>query len=312
VEQKKKVQLLYIMSPSYSGSTLLTSLIAENPTISTVGELKASALGDVSEYSCSCGTKITECEFWLNLTEYMQSLNKTFSLDDFGTHFRSANKLTDILLRAVVRGGVIEGVRKFLLKNLTFARDRLEGVLQQNKDIIDYITAQEQTKVFLDGSKDPNRLLHLMRSGYWDIKIIYLTRDGRGVCNSYMKHVGVPMDVAAHEWLVKCEEMNNVLRYFDDSNVLKIKYEGLCEDAKGTLRSIYSFINVEFDRWNPEVINSNKHLLGNNMRLVSINEIKLDEKWRDLLSENDLSIFYKNCSKMQKQLGYCNAESDCC
>ena len=50
--------LIYIMSPSFSGSTLLTFLMGAHPSVATVGELKATSLGDIDEYDCSCGSRI--------------------------------------------------------------------------------------------------------------------------------------------------------------------------------------------------------------------------------------------------------------
>ena len=41
--------LVYILSPSYSGSTLLTFLLNTHPEIATIGELKAQALGNLGD-----------------------------------------------------------------------------------------------------------------------------------------------------------------------------------------------------------------------------------------------------------------------
>ena len=56
--------LLYILAPSFSGSTLLTYLLAQHPRVATVGELKATRMGSIDEYRCSCGEPMRTCEFW--------------------------------------------------------------------------------------------------------------------------------------------------------------------------------------------------------------------------------------------------------
>ena len=64
-------EMIYILSPSYSGSTLLTCLLARHPDIATVGELKASALGSLDSYKCSCGELLRECQFWDRIASRM-------------------------------------------------------------------------------------------------------------------------------------------------------------------------------------------------------------------------------------------------
>jgi hypothetical protein len=304
MDKNEKIDLIYIMSPSYSGSTLLTTLLADNQKISTVGELKASALGNINEYYCSCGSKITDCGFWVELSKYINDLGHDFSFENVGTHFGSEGTFTDRWLRSIVRGKGVEGIRAWLLETFPSYKHSLHRILDQNEAVIDFITKEDGTNIFLDGSKDPNRLLHLMRSNRWNIKVIYLTRDGRGVCNSYMRHVGVEMKVAAQEWLSKCEEMDNAVRYFSDDKVLKLKYESLCGDVMGVLNDIYKFIGIDGSSDINRRSDGDKHLLGNNMRLVSISSIKIDEKWRDMLTKTDLEIFAEKCGDMQQKLGY--------
>jgi len=55
------IRLVYIMAASHSGSTLLAMLLNSHPEICTVGELKATSLGDPDSYYCSCRNKIREC-----------------------------------------------------------------------------------------------------------------------------------------------------------------------------------------------------------------------------------------------------------
>jgi hypothetical protein len=63
-----------------------------------------------------------------------------------------------------------------------------------------------------------------------------------------------------------------------------------------TLRKIFQFLGVASDA---KVTSGYKttvshHIIGNQMRLTSNEEIKLDEKWRSKLSEDSLTTFSKN------------------
>ena len=86
---QERRDLVYILAPSYTGSTLLTFLLAQHKGIATIGELKATARGDLETYRCSCGSLMRECHFWEKVTDRMQKADVSFTLDDFGTHFQS-------------------------------------------------------------------------------------------------------------------------------------------------------------------------------------------------------------------------------
>jgi hypothetical protein len=146
--------------------------------------------------------------------------------------------------------------------------------------------------------------MHFINSGIWDVKVISLFRDGRGVANSYINHMGVSMNVAANEWLLKCKEMHSVLERADQSNIFKCGYESLCNDTNQVLMDIFKFIGVKYDSHPDDYRSESQHILGNSMRLRSNSEIALDEKWRRMLSEADLNMFYKIGGAMNERLGY--------
>jgi hypothetical protein len=297
-------RMIYIMSPSYSGSTLLTFLLANHPSISTIGELKASALGDVLEYDCSCGDKILECGFWAEVVRKMVERGNEFSLDRFGTHFRSKNHIHDRILRATVHGPLFEAVRDLAMHTLPGCRAEREAILSQNSELIEVISNIQGGDYFLDGSKDPIRLKHFYNSGRWDMRVIFLVRDGRGVSNSYMNHVGVSMEVAANEWLLKCAEMKRVRQLIPEENILFLRYEDLCREVDSRLSSICEFLDLEVNKFHSDFGRTTHHILGNAMRLRSSGEIKLDEKWRKMLSQDDLATFNRIGGMMNSSFGY--------
>ncbi len=296
--------LTYIMSPSYSGSTLLTFLLANHPRISTIGELKASAIGDIDAYTCSCGIKFTECEFWQQVKEAMRERGRVFSLDDFGTHFRSASPIIDRVLRATVRGPFIEAARSLAMAMVPGCRAARDEIIEQNRVCIEVVKEIQKADHFLDGSKDPVRLRHFEDAGLWDITVIRLVRDGRGVANSYMNHVGVSMEVAAKEWVLKCQEMNNLIARIRPESVITVRYEDLCRDTTSMLTKIFDFIGLDGEQLPEDFRHIKHHILGNAMRLRSSGEVALDEKWRRMLSAEDLDIFYSIGGDMNIALGY--------
>lgn len=277
-------ELLYIMSPSYSGSTLLTFLLARHPDIATVGELKATSLGDPATYHCSCGTPLLECEFWRAVSE---KLPGGLNFHDFGTHFPVGRDFAGKLISTRVRPPLVERLRSMAISVVPSARGTYARVLERNTQMIDAVCELQDARVFVDGSKDPVRLRHMYESGRWNIKVINLTRDCRGVCRSYMKNNGVDMAEAARHWLSIVEEVRNVKQLLPPETVLDVRYEDLCDDPARMLGAMFDFCGLQ-PLAQPEAIDlKGQHILGNRMRLGAVSEIKLDEKWRHDLGDVD-------------------------
>lgn len=298
-----KSDLVYIMAPSFTGSTLLTYLLAMHPEIATIGELKASAMGDINVYTCSCGSLIRECVFWQKVCESAEKKGISFSLDKFNTHFRYRNRLCDRLLSAGVRDPLLETIRNIGFSILRKCRNKRDDIILQNRNLIKIITDLQGGSVFLDGSKDPIRLKYFMDSANWNIKVLYLIRDGRGTTNSYMRHNNVPMEIAAKEWVHThqgCDRMKNML----GDACLTMHYEDLCRDPDVILSKMYDFIGLDADLGSTDFRSVEHHILGNAMRMTSTSGIRLDEKWRQALSGDDLQVFEKIAGKTNLSYGY--------
>ncbi len=299
------INFTYIVSASYSGSTLLTFLLATHNKIGTIGELKATAHGDVDQYNCSCGKLIRKCTFWQQVSQELARNSTPFDIADFGTHFQCASsKFADRILRAGVRGLTFEMVRKLSLKISPTARGQFKKILKKNHAMIDTILKLQQADVFLDGSKDPIRLKYLWDSGHWNINAIFLIRDGRGAANSYMKHHGVDMKTAATEWKRCNEEAEKVLRGLDKSQWIKIRYEDLCKDTDNMLGRLFKFLALDPSEHVQNFRSVENHILGNKMRMDTASEISMDERWRANLTDQDLRTFNNVAGAMNERYGY--------
>lgn len=291
------------MGPSYSGSTLLTLLLADHPDIATVGELKATSMGDISAYYCSCGELLTSCPFWLDVKQMMQKLGRDVIFDNFKTHFQDKKSyFSDRLLRAALRGPLFEMARDAGFLVSPAAHRTKQEIIKQNQAIIEIICTLQQAKTFLDDSKEPIRLKFLLAADLWDIRVIHLTRDGRGVTNSYMRHQKSTMTLAAREWIHTQQECDRMAKLLGNSRCLTVQYERLCQEPEKTLTDIYQFFELE-----PEFNSSSnriKHILGNQMRLGSLQNIRLDEKWKQALSADDLQIFTDIAGELNQLHGY--------
>ena len=300
---ERRRRVIYILSPSFSGSTLLTLLLAENDRIATIGELKATSMGLLDTYKCSCGQLIRDCEFWGALQSHLQKIGTALHLEDFGTHFRSESWFSDILLRTGPRGSVLEALRDLALRCWRPANRELTSRLNRNSEVIDAICDIQHKEIFLDSSKDPIRLKHFLRSGQWDIKVVNLIRDGRGVVDSYMRHYGMTVRAAVKEWLTAMKEIKMVLEMTPSESKIILKYEDICASPRQSLDGLMTFLGERGPRsWT--LNRSSSHIIGNSMRLSCTKYIRLDEKWRRSLCGAELQFFQIHAGKMNRRIGY--------
>ncbi len=298
-------ELAYILSPSFSGSTLLTFLLNAHPEIATIGELKAQAMGNLDEYDCSCGTRVQQCGFWRALAAEFERRGLRFDLADLGTHFRYRSRpALDKVLRARVRGPVLENVRRATRAMLPGGARFHNDTLTRNELLIDLVTHLQGGSVFLDGSKDPVRLWYLHRAARWNLRTIYLVRDGRGTARSYMNHDGLSMADAAREWRRTHEECLRLVARLPVGRVLHLKYEDLCRAPEETLDRTLTFLGLDSRARLDDFRAVEHHILGNAMRLKSSGEIQLDEKWRTALTPADLATFDRVAGDLNRQYGY--------
>ena len=298
------LKLAYIASPSYSGSTLLTFLLGAHPAVATMGELKWGEL-DLETYRCSCGALLRECTFWQAVADRMQARGLPFDLRRPATAFRCrSSRLADRAARAEVRGPVLETLRNLALATLPEARQSHALARQVNRALIEIMLELRGGALFVDASKEPVRLNFLRRTSDYEVWIIHMIRDGRGVTNSFMRHKGMPAAQGALEWRRTHEQLERLRPSFDPTRWLVLSYERLCRQPQEQMNELCRFLQLEpFDVLR-ELRTEAQHVLGNQMRLRVGERIALDEKWRTTLTAGDLATFERVAGAWNRRYGY--------
>ena len=298
------IELLYIASPSFSGSTLLTFLLNAHPKIATIGELKWGDI-DLASYRCSCGALLAECDFWREVEARMLARGLPFDLHRPATDFRCRTRpLADRALRARIRGQIFESARSLTTAVLPSVRRTWPLVARVNRAMIEIILDLQGGKVFVDASKDPVRLMHLARTGDYDVRVLQLVRDGRAVACSAMKNEGQTVEAAAREWLHTHQQIERLRAKLGGDRLLTVRYEDLCADPQATILRAYDFLGV------PALVPVNsrsraeQHIIGNRMRLRPMLEVRADEKWRLMLSRQDIAEFDRIAGRQNQSYAY--------
>ena len=320
-------RLVYLLAPSHSGSTLLAMLLGAHPELCSVGELKATSLGDVKRYRCSCGRLILQCEFWERVSVEMKRRGFDYQVTDAGTDFRSGmTPWVRRLLRPLHRGPVLEAVRDAALTMSPTWRRRRPEIQARNAALAATVLQLAGKKALVDSSKIGTRLKYLLRTPDLDIKVVRVIRDGRGVALTYMDparfadavnpelkdggmggdraHQRLSMARAAREWRRSTEEADHIVRQLGPQRVIEVRYEELCRDPQATLRPVFQFIGVDPDSMSLDYRDIEHHVVGNGMRLDSTTTIQLDERWRAALTGDDLTLFDSIAGSLRRRLGY--------
>jgi hypothetical protein len=322
-----KPVLAYILAASHSGSTLLAMLLGSHPEVCTVGELKATSLGDPGTYRCSCGELIRECRFWTSVSHRMAERGFTFDVTNARTNIDAGvDRYLGWLLAPLARGPLAETTRDLALGVNPWWRRHLRNFQAVNAALVRSLIEETGKRVVVDSSKIGIRLKYLLRNPELDVRVIRLVRDGRAVALTYTDPAEyadaanparrgggsgsrrdaerIPLQQAAREWRRSNEEAAALLATVPAATQLTLSYETLCESPGEVLGRAFHFLDVAKETDLPGWRSHPHHVVGNGMRFDDSTEVRLDDRWRAALDSAALRAFDAEAGALNRQLGY--------
>jgi hypothetical protein len=321
-------RLAYLLAASHSGSTLLAMLLGAQPGACTAGELKATSLGDPDQYRCSCREKILDCGFWQQVSEAMASRGYPgFDITSAGTSiFEIESPYVRRLLAPLYRGGTLETIRDLALSFSPAWRARLADSNRRNLALIKSLLEVTGAGVVIDSSKVALRLKYLLKIPGLDVKVIRVIRDGRAVALTYTDEWNFAdskdpemrgggngtrrppprrsMAEAANEWKRSNESSDALVATLPRNQWTEVRYEELCADPAATLKRLATFLDLDPDQVTLDFRARTQHVIGNGMRMDTTSEIKLDERWKEVFSNEDLQAFDGVAGELNRKYGY--------
>lgn len=284
------LNVLYVTSSSFSGSTFLSFLLNTHPGITTVGEMEGWKNADVDSFRCSCGQVLKSCPFFNALAEAFRQEGLPFAYNNFGTSYQLATntRLNQYLTGAlpVIRCSAAEHLRDAIVTHLPGYSSRIAQTDRSNVVFIRTALARAKAEVFVDVDKNPFRLRYLQRLHDVNLKVIYLFRDLRGVVLTFMENRGWDAAAATRVWLREQVEILRVMQEFP--SFLQVSYEDLCEDTDTALAGTYRHLGLAPQPFAGDFRVAEHHILGNSMRLDSVSKVVKSERWKTRLSSADL------------------------
>ena len=301
---------VYLSSPTHTGSTLLGFLLGAHPQVATVGEI---AFQFSQEIPCSCGKPFCECGFWTDWQKRVLDAGLPFDIGRLEINLQPfhGSGLAESLFFYEFPYWPINSVRNgvYRLPYLRkFWHEKAVDAVNRTYQYAGILCDRERTPVFLDTSKNPYQIRFLATHPKIRFKLIYMIRDGRAQINSNMRRENRTLELAIKElkWVSRNIE-RAAAHYLRPEDVFRLRYEDLCADLNGTLKSLYRFLNIDntytIDKLNLDDI-SNFHIIGNVMRLNFDGNIKLDQKWKRELSPSQLAHINEEIGPLNRLYGY--------
>ena len=267
--EMKKTKVLYLMGAGRSGTTALATLLNASPDLISLGELHHTPYFVAGDKQCSCGEMLSSCSFWKT---YIDQL-KAFTNESY-----------------IAEQAALEShLSVFKYSNKKYGQNTL-AYQAANSDLLNSCS-QDGKLVILDSAKYVGRALALSRNPDIDLRVIYMTRDPRGVVSSFAKNVQTPKGTLSACLYYNAINFLSLLasRFFLKNRILKIRYEDLSDNYKKILDQISEFCEIDckeiIDRLDKNVSFEVGHIIGGN-RLKSSGKIRFqaDDGWRNKIS----------------------------
>jgi hypothetical protein len=278
---QKKIKLIYIASNGRSGSTLLDMLIGKHKSCFTLGEFQVLPIEYLNnKHLCGCGKRLDICEFWDNIIRK----NKKIITDGSISRFRKFSK-----------GSVLRWKE---LKDLFFNTSNLKKNINRYgfenykvlKSLLKKVRVKKNIDFLVDASKDPYRLHWLLKSDFFDIKILHIIKIPEAFVYSmckkeknFLKRWFKTIRMS-FRWIIQ-----NIIISKVANNHLnkKIRYDELASNPQKKLKEIFEFLNLEYQNISSDGFKLNNHAIAGNLMRFNSGKILLDESWKSKMSKID-------------------------
>jgi hypothetical protein len=280
-------------------------LLNAHPEIATVSEMDGPnpRLTNTKEYLCSCGALIHDCSFWAQVRQRMTERRFEFSTTDFKVAFGDLN-LRDRLRYGSLGSNAPEAVRDTIERIIPSHRARLDRLVARNEALVHSILDVTGKQVFVDTSKNTRRFKYMSRHSSLDVRVVLLVRDARGSVVSQMRHMDRSVEKSATAWTRGVAGIMRVWEKLPEHKRMILRYEDLCQNPQPTLQGLYRFFGVDPSFELDLAALPTHHIIGNSARLRAISQIRLDERWKRVLSPDQLETILQIAGHQNQSFGY--------
>jgi hypothetical protein len=299
--------LLHLVGTGYSGTTLVSFLANTHPEVVSVGECSGPlSLESGGSLACSCGERLLTCPFWAEITRRLGAMGHVFRPDDWKMRFELGLPRTaeTIALRSW-RSNRADGWRDAVLQRLPVWGGRLREVGARNRALYQALCAATGKRVVLDASKDPRRPGWLARLAGQEVVVVHQVRDSLAYVASAKTNRGFTLDAAIRAWNRMAGHVTRLQATWPAERFLRLRYEDVCADPVREMNRLAAAAGVEPWPAGPIQFRSvAHHVVGNRMRLGTSEEIRLDTRWCERLTEAEQREVRRRTRRWRRAFGY--------
>jgi UDP-N-acetylglucosamine transferase subunit ALG13 len=296
----ERPRVVYIAGFPRSGTTLLERMLGTVPAVTALGEVvHLWERGLIGNERCGCGKHFHECPMWRAIGTAAFGGWDQVDREEVLRYRHAADRtrclpaLTVPLVDRLLKGNAGRSARGY--------SRYLRPLYRAARSVTD-------AEVLVDSSKHASYAA-VLRSAAVDLRMVYVTRDSRGVAYSWSKAVLKPEVTDGHElmpqwgpvrtawmWLV-----NGLLFHVLSATgtpTLRLRYEDVLADPRSAVARVLNFADVTADATSLSRITSTSAYLGsdhtvagNPMRFTSGSvALRQDHAWRSAMASRDRRI----------------------
>jgi hypothetical protein len=193
-----------------------------------------------------------------------------------------------------------------LLEQLVPLAPSLKQSLHNTFYLYDVIRKAWGVDVIVDSSKSALKAVGLYKMHPDQVRVILLSRDGRGVFLS-RRLTGVDQKTSLKGWKeYYTRALSTLEKHVPPEHLYRLRYEELAEAPHKKLEDICGFIGVPYEPAMAEQYAGERHVVNGNRGAQKRREggIRADTRWEQQLDGEDLAFFNRHGAEINRKLGY--------
>lgn len=303
---QQKLQIAYLAALGHTGSTLMALFMDSHPQIASVGETVPTRVNQVRKgenLMCSCGARYGECPYWLPLFQELTRQGIEFSPTRWATDYRYKNDLLHRTLTRYSRRDWLKPLQDLAGRHLPGHAARMSAADRANVVYTQALLQRTGARLLFDTSKYFWRLHRLLQIPEFEVRVVKLVRDVRGVAAS-AKRRNQSVEWAATSWLNYQATIAYVTQHLPPERVFFLRFEDFCTDPQLWQQRLYRFCGVDVIEPPHEVIPSEHHVMGNRVRKQKRLVIREPDPWDARLTTDEITKVMNLAGARNRQLGY--------
>lgn len=309
------MRYIYICSAGHSGSTLLDLMMGSHSNVESMGEISHLSKNIALNTQCACGLPVRDCKTWravFTLVEKHTGKSLTQSPYSLLMGYPKAKVVIDknhqnalYLLKREFFLALRYLQLRYNFKLLSPFTNTLEIALKNNFLIAESLCHVCKKELVVDSSKDYVKAVGLYLQRPELVRLVVLTRDGRGVLHSNLKRK-FSINSSIKGWKNYYSRAISLIdKHVNKKHILTVKYEELVKHPESVLKEICEFTGIKFQSQMLDFSSHTHHIAnGNDMRFSNDSTIKIDDEWQSKLAPDVIKTFENMGGSLNKKLGY--------